>query len=262
MGKSSPTPQVTNSTQKVELPAWADAAAQRNIAQAQTVSENLATPYSGQRVADLTPGQLQNIQSLTDAQGMSQPAYNLAQLGAANVMGYAPQQVQGADVAGNISGFMNPYLGNVIAPALMALDVQRQNALNQIGDQATRAGAFGGSRQGIQEGVTNAAYGMQGATLAGNLLNQGYNNALGAAQNQAQLQQQANLANQNAGLQGANLNLQGAQGLGQLASSGQQSYLQSLQSGAAAQAQLQAQQQAQLDAARQLYAEQAQYPLQ
>lgn len=261
MGKSAPTSQNVNQTTQVKLPDWVNSAAQANLAQAQQVSQNLAGPYEGQRVANLTPGQLQTIQAFTDAQGMSQPAYNLAQLGAAGVMNYAPQQVQGADVAGNINQFMNPYVGNVIAPALMALDVQRQNALNQIGDQAQRAGAFGGSRQGIQEGVTNAGYGMQGASLVGNLLNQGYNTALGAAQQQAGLQQQANLANQQAGLQGQQLNLGAATGLGQLASGDQSSYLQSLQLANAAQNQLQQQAQQQLAAQQQLYQEQAQRPL-
>jgi len=260
MGGSSSQPQTTTQSTKVELPDWVNSAAQSNYAQAQQASQNLAGPYQGQRVADMTSGQLANINALQGNVGSTQPAYDYAQLGAASAMNYSPltvygaqiggvpmmstvqnagpqsvqgasfgsipmmsavqnagpQSVQGADIASNLPQFMNPYVQNVINPTLSVLDQQRQQALNQIGDNATRAGAFGGSRQGVQEGVTNAQYGMQGAQLAGQLYNQAVPVVLNAAQQQAQLQQQANLANQSLGFQGSLANQQYEQQANQL----------------------------------------------
>ena len=167
MGGSSSQPQTTTQTTKVELPEWVNTAAQSNYAQAQQASQNLAGPYQGQRVADMTSGQLANINALQNNVGSTQPVYNAALGITGNAANYAPTQVQGADIASNLPQFMNPYIQNVINPTLSVLDQNRQIALNQIGDQAARAGAFGGSRQGVQEGVTNAQYGMQGAQLAG-----------------------------------------------------------------------------------------------
>ena len=221
MGGSSSQPQTTTQSTKVELPDWVNTAAQSNYAQAQQASQNLAGPYQGQRVADMTSGQLANINALQGNVGSTQPVYNAALGITGNAANYAPTQVRGADIASNLPQFMNPYIQNVINPTLSVLDQHRQIALNQIGDQATRAGAFGGSRQGVQEGVTNAQYGMQGAQLAGQLYQQAVPVVLGAAQQQAQLQQQANLANQAANYQAANLGLAAGGQLGNLATQGQ-----------------------------------------
>ena len=65
MGKNSSPPQQTT-TNKVELPDWVLNAAQANIGQAKDVSANLMQPYAGQRVADLTPEQLQTIQQFSN----------------------------------------------------------------------------------------------------------------------------------------------------------------------------------------------------
>lgn len=262
MGGSNSSPQVTTQNTVVRLPEWVDEASQANYNQAQQVSENLAGPYEGQRVADMTSGQLANINALQGNVGSTQPIYNAALGITGNAANYTPTQVQGADIASNLPQFMNPYIQNVINPTLSVLDQQRQQALNQIGAQASRAGAFGGSRQGVQEGVTNAQYGLQGAQLAGQLYNQAVPVALGAAQQQAQLQQQANLANQAAGYQAANLGLAAGAQLGNLATQGQAANIAGIQAAMQGQAQLQAQQQAQLAAAQQLYAEQANLPLQ
>lgn len=93
----------------------------------------------------------------------------------------------------NIGQFMNPYTGMVTGQALQNLETQRQMQTNDIGAAASRAGAFGGSRHGVAEALTNQGFAQQGAQLFGQLQQQGFNTALGAAQQQQQ--QQANLAN-------------------------------------------------------------------
>lgn len=88
----------------------------------------------------------------------------------------------------NIGQFMNPYTSMVTGNALQDLNRQRQMATNDIGASATRAGAFGGSRHGVAEALTNQGFAQQGANMFGNLQQQGFNTALNAAQNQQNIQ--------------------------------------------------------------------------
>ena len=107
----------------------------------------------------------------------------------------------GAAMAGpQIGRFMNPYTQMVTGNTLQDLERQRQMQTNTLGAQAQAAGAFGGSRQGVAEALTNEAFARQGAQTFGNLQQQGFNTALGAAQNQQGLMMQGgsqlgNLAN-------------------------------------------------------------------
>lgn len=102
--------------------------------------------------------------------------------------GQALQGTQGAMGQPNIGAFMNPYTQNVTNNALADLERQRQMAGNTMGAQATAAGAFGGSRHGVADALTNEAFAQQGANLFGNLQQQGFNTALGAAQTQQGMQ--------------------------------------------------------------------------
>jgi hypothetical protein len=56
--------------------------------------------------------------------------------------------------------------------------------MNTLGAQASGARAFGGSRHGVAEALTNEAFARQGAQAFGNLQQQGFNTALQAAQAQ------------------------------------------------------------------------------
>lgn len=84
----------------------------------------------------------------------------------------------------NIAPFMNPYTSMVTGQTMQDLERQRQMQMNQIGASASQAGAFGGSRHGVAEALTNEAFARQGAQAFGNLQQQGFNTALQAAQNQ------------------------------------------------------------------------------
>jgi hypothetical protein len=117
---------------------------------------------------------------------------------------------------------MNPYIAEVEQRALDAGNRSLISGINTIGDSAARAGAFGGSRQGVMEGVATSESARSLGDLSANLRMQGFNTAAGlmsADQNRAM---QAALANQSAGLQGANLNLNAANSLSQIAQNAQQ----------------------------------------
>jgi hypothetical protein len=108
-----------------------------------------------------------------------------------------------------VDSYMNPYTDAVINTGLSDLEKSRQGAVQQMGQRATAAKAFGGSRQGVAEALTNQQYGDQAGSMIANLRNQGYTQALNSAQQQQ-------MANQSAGLQGAQFRMGAAQQLGQM----------------------------------------------
>lgn len=129
----------------------------------------------------------------------TQFGYNPAQVQAGTVgtqFGYDPAQVQAQTAAGGMAAYQNPYTQQVIDQSMSDLDRQRQMQQRTTGAQATAAGAFGGSRHGIAEAETNRAYAEKGGQLAGQLRAQGFNTALGAAQQDVTRQLQADTSNQ------------------------------------------------------------------
>ena len=118
---------------------------------------------------------------------------------------------------GSIGSYMNPYTSQVRANALADLESARRAAIQQTGERATQAKAFGGSRQGVAEALTNAGFARQAGTLGTTLNEQAFNQAVQMQAADLARQQQAQAANQAAGLQGAQLRLAGAGQLGSLA---------------------------------------------
>ena len=136
---------------------------------------------------------------------------------------YQPGQIQasqtnlGLSGPGSIASYMNPYTESVRANALADLEAARRAAIQQTGERATAAKAFGGSRQGVAEALTNAGFAKQAGTLGTTLNEQAFNQAMAMQQADIARQQAADLANQQAGLQGAQLRTGAAGQLGSLA---------------------------------------------
>lgn len=173
----------------------------------------------------------------SDAYTMSADAMSQAGTGAANAMAYQPMQVSAptaktSTVANtNMNQYMNPYTDQVVQTSQQALFDANQQALNANGYAATQAGAFGGSRHGVTEGQTNQAYLDANARMTADLYSQGYTQAqniaaqdVAAKNNMAQYNatngMNAQLANQNAGLQGAQLNLDASNSLANIGNTG------------------------------------------
>lgn len=77
--------------------------------------------------------------------------------------------------------FMDPYQQNVIGAMRDQYGQQRAGVTNDINSQATAAGAFGGSRHGVAEGVAQAGLGRDQNQQMASLLDTGFNNAMGRA---------------------------------------------------------------------------------
>lgn len=83
--------------------------------------------------------------------------------------------------AADVNRFMSPYQSQVIDQMRNQYGMQRDAVTQHVNDAATQAGAFGGSRQGVAEGVAQAQLGRdQNQQMAG-LLNQGYGDAMNRA---------------------------------------------------------------------------------
>ena len=118
---------------------------------------------------------------------------------------------------GTIGSYMNPFSEMVRKNALADLESSRQTAIQQMGERANAAKAFGGSRQGVAEALTNQGFAKQAATLGTTLNEQAFNQAMAMQQADIGRMSAADIANQQAGLQGAQLRLGGASQLGNLA---------------------------------------------
>ncbi len=206
---------------QVQLPAWVENASAQNYQFAQQVANQPYQPYGGQTVAGFSPDQLSAMDYARSNVGAYQPVYDAGISMAGQSGMYQPDQVRaGQFTDADVGAYMNPYLDQVESNALRNIQGATQLAVNKIGDQAATSRAFGGSRQGISEGVTIAEGTKQAGDLSAKLRSDAYNQAMGqinADQNRAM---QASMANQSAGLQNAGRQLQSAQTMSGIADQG------------------------------------------
>lgn len=92
-----------------------------------------------------------------------------------------PEQIQAA---------MNPYISNVVDATQGQYDQLRANAMNSTNQEATNAGAFGGSRAAVTAGARLGQLDQGQAQTIASLLQGGYGQAQQFAQSQAALEQQ------------------------------------------------------------------------
>ena len=109
-------------------------------------------------------------------------------------VGYTPTDVTAAQSnMSNIGQYMNPYTNQVITNNLADIEGARQAAVQQMGEAATRAKAYGGTRQGVAEAATNKAYTDKAAQMSAQLRMQGFDTSTNLMQQDLARQQQANL---------------------------------------------------------------------
>jgi hypothetical protein len=204
---------VTNKTtqagsSQTDLPAWAKPYFQRNLAKAEAEYGKPYEAYTGERFAATGADTLaardmtrdiagQGISGLTDAQNYATYATDKAkELGnytptQASEFAFDPtRQFTGAEV----QQYMNPYMQNVV-------DQQKQQAFTDFSrmnanraQQGVNAGAFGGSRQGVVQGM--AEEGLMGQL--GQIQATGLKDAYGQATSAFQADRSAQTADQTA----------------------------------------------------------------
>ena len=235
----------------VDLPEWAKPYAKESLGKAAALTSTPYQTYGGERTAQFNPLQKQAFQSAAQQQvaGQVGQATGLAGLASQQALGAGDFQTGVFDAErvgtssfaqpGEASRFMSPYMDAVVQRQMESAQRQADIAGTQRGAQAVRAGAFGGSRQAVE----NAEAARALASQKGEIQAQGLQSAFQQAQSQFNQEQDARMraamANQQAGFEaqrateqsrqfGSNIGLQGAQtalqGAGQLGQLGQQQF--------------------------------------
>lgn len=110
-----------------------------------------------------------------------QAGFNVNQAAAGALQGALGGTQRAMQAPLQVGSYMNPYTSAVIDRTQQDIERQRQMAANQLGAQATAARAFGGSRQGVAEGVMAGEYGRMAGDIAAQQRQAGYTQAMNAA---------------------------------------------------------------------------------
>jgi hypothetical protein len=203
------------------IPPWLEQASAGAVQRADALSQQGYNPYTGQTVAGIDPAQqlayqrtvamqglgtdlasngieaqaaiarqaapitAGGIQGNTDQlqQGFNQQVYGPSQGLLGNYTSQGPATAQG--VAAGAQQLMSPYTQSVVDPANQLMQQQLRSNLNTIGAGANQAGAFGGSRQGVQEGIAQSQAALGSEKYLGDLLNNQWNQATGISRDVA-----------------------------------------------------------------------------
>jgi soluble lytic murein transglycosylase-like protein len=185
--------------------------------------------YGAQAAA--APLQTAAAQNIAGAQAAGQPYQGMATgFGLAGARQIAPGGL-------NVGAYMSPYTEAVAQPTYQALRQQQEQERQRILGEQIRGGAFGGDRGKIAQANLAQQQNLATAQALGNIYQQGYGQALGAAQQQQGVALQAEQANRQAQQQAAQQFLgigqqafgQGAQAAQQQAALGQQLFGQGAQ---------------------------------
>ena len=207
-----PTAPTNSSVSQTSIPEYARPYVERMLGKAEAFSNTPYQAYGGNRIAEFDPMQKQAFQEVQNL-GPSKQLGTGTQLAGMAGLGslQAGQNYQNmATNPGSMQAYMSPYIQGALNPQLE--EARRQSDISglQNAGGAARAGAFGGSRFGLQEAERQRNLG----TLQNSIYGQGMQNAF---QNASQAQQ----FGATLGLQGLGQGLQAANTLGQL---GQQQF--------------------------------------
>jgi hypothetical protein len=194
--QGSPPPSVTTyGSSTAGLPQWLSDYTQGLVTKANAVAGEAYQPYGGPRVADFTGDQQSAFGMTRDAAAnpIWKTGFDQGQGAIGDAMGLDPS----AAAAGNLNkagqasydtvgNYMNPYQDQVVSRmGDMAARQLQEKLIPAIGDDFTKAGQFGSSRQ--TQAVGNALRDTNESVLAqqGALMNQGYQQSMQNAQTDA-----------------------------------------------------------------------------
>ena len=220
------TQQSGTSTSINQIPQWMTDAGEQNYAYAQQVAEQPLQQYQGQMVADVAPQTQQSWDVAANSGNVGADQYAAGSLGYLGALAQNPMQVSAGgptmqvnnpgnataitpqNLAGtSLAPYMDPYTQDVINATMPGMIQANALSQNQGANAANSANAFGGSRQGIQQGVAQAQGAQNVGLMLANLNNANFTQAQAAAtgditrnlqaQTTNQQSQQTDLARQN-----------------------------------------------------------------
>jgi hypothetical protein len=206
------------------------AAQQANLAQANGLLAGYQ-PYSGELTAGFNPTQMTYFDQATNAANsrVGADAINSATQGTQALAGYNPYQVSAQTLANtDLSPYMNPYTQDVINTSLANINHDQAVSNQGINSQATQQGAFGGDRSAVANALNDESYIRNKMSTIAGLNSSNFNQAQQAAGYDIGNNLQGQLANQQAGLAGAQFRLGANNQLAQLGNQQQQNLFNSL----------------------------------
>ena len=197
-----------------QIPQWMSDAGEQNYAFAQQVANQPLQQYQGQMVADTAP-QTQQAWDLAASSGnVGQSAFQGGQAGFMGALAQQPQAVTAGQLSNtDLQPYMNPFTQSVINTSLPIMQQNLALSQNQQANAANSANAFGGSRQGVQAGVTQAQGALGMGQMAANLNAQNFAQAQAGATGDINRNLQAAQGNQTAAQAKINSDLLASQGL-------------------------------------------------
>lgn len=197
MGSKGSTTQQTNSqTQSLGTPYLNNALNTASTA-AQTPFQN----YTGELTAGFNPQQNLGVSNINNAAGFAQPYIGQA----ANYINQGAQ-----NPLSNVNQYLSPYTQNVVDATQNQFNASNQVQQSQLLGNAASAGALGGDRSAVAQAELAKQQNLAQNPVIAGLYSQGFNNALGAAQQQQQALFNAGYGTGNLGVSGQSAGLQGA----------------------------------------------------
>ena len=207
-------PTQTSSQSVNQIPQWVSNAGEQNYGLAQSIAEQPLQQFQGQMVADVSPQTQQAWNLAAQSGSVGQPQFQGATAGLLGALGQTPSTINPAQLSNtNLQPYMNPYTQSVINTTLPIMQQNLALSQNQQQNAANSANAFGGSRQGIQQGVTQAQGAMGMGQMAAQLNQANFGQAQTAAQSDVAAQNTAQAQNQAAQQAKINSDIAASQGL-------------------------------------------------
>jgi hypothetical protein len=163
-------------TTVVDIPDWAKPYAKESLGKTAALTSTPYQTYGGERIAQFTPMQKQAFGRAEGQEVASQIGAGSGLAGTAGLMGltggYQPGQF-----GSQMSQYMSPYMEAVTQRQMDSAQRQADIASTQRGAQAVRAGAFGGSRQAIENAEAARALASQKGQIQEQGLQSAYDRA-------------------------------------------------------------------------------------
>lgn len=163
-------------TTVVDIPDWAKPYAKESLGKAAALSATPYQFYGGERVAQFSPMQRQAFGRAEGQEVASQIGAGSGLAGTAGLMGltggYQPGQF-----GSQMGQYMSPYMDAVVQQQMDSAQRQADIASTQRGAQAVRAGAFGGSRQAVENAEAARALASQKGQIQAQGLQSAYDRA-------------------------------------------------------------------------------------
>jgi hypothetical protein len=180
-GGGSSTPKSTKQTITQELPAWAQGYAKDTLGKAAALTDTPYQQYTGERIAQFSPLQQNAFERSAGQQVAGQIGFGSGLAGLAGTSSFSDPNAA--------ASFMSPYMQQVVDQQMESAQRQADIAGTQRGAQAVKAGAFGGSRQAIE----NAEAARALASQKGQIQATGLQSAFERAQSQFNQEQATRL---------------------------------------------------------------------